>query len=442
VSPNRGKRPTKRRTGGGGGATRPSALVATRRQGLLAFGVLFAALFLIVAIAEGLGSPDVPSGDVALVEEVPGDIGNISQEEFDRALAQAAAQSGVKKVPKPGDDQYDELKETALSGMLDMVWIRGQAEEMGVSVTPKEVRDEFKKLKDENFKNEAEYQKFLKESNYTQADVNQRVEVQIIGTEIQKKITDSAPKPSDSEIEDYYEAAKSTQFTQKATRDVRLVVNKDEAKAEKAKALLEKDDSAANWKKVAKKYSEDTVTKENGGQQKGLAEGVLEEPLNEAVFNTPEGRVEGLVKTDRGYYVFMVENSTPENVQELSEVESQIKSQLEQQAQQEVFGEFVTDYTARWKSRTFCAEDFTIERCANFEAPAHSATAPPACYEEDPKDGLPEACPAPVFQLIPAVPGSVTPVERRGRPLPQRPIPGATGESAEAPPGLTLPTTP
>jgi foldase protein PrsA len=266
------------------------------------------------------------------------------------------------------------------------------------------------------------------------------VKVQIIGTEIQKQITESAPKPSQSEIEDYYEAAKATQFTQQATRDIRLVLNKDKAKAEEAKALLEKDDSPENWKKVAKKYSEDEVTKSNGGQQKGLAEGVTEEPLNEAIFSTPEDRLEGPIKTERGYNIFLVENSTPENVQELSEVESQIESQLEQQAQQEVFGEFVSDYTARWKSRTFCADDFTIERCANFDPPAHAATAPPACYEEDPKEPA-EACPAPVFQLIPAVPGSVTPVEPRGKPLPQRPVPAPNGaEATEAPPGLTLPT--
>ncbi len=37
---------------------------------------------------------------------------------------------------------------------------------------------------------------------------------------------------------------------------MRVVVNKDKAKVEEAKAALEKDDSPASWKKVAAKYSE------------------------------------------------------------------------------------------------------------------------------------------------------------------------------------------
>jgi foldase protein PrsA len=411
-----------------------------RRLGLLVFGVTFLALFLIVAIAEGIGDPSVPSGDVALVEDAPGDAGTITEPGFVKALAQAAAQSGQKKVPKPGDDQYDELKEGALGSLLDMAWLKGQAAEMGISVTEKEVAEEFKKLKDENFKTPAEYEEFLKESKYTQADVDARVELQMLSTQIQEQITESAPEPSQSEIENYYEAAKATQFTQQPTRDVRTILNKDKAKAEAAKELLEKDDSPASWKKVAKKYSEDEVTKDKGGLQKALAEGAVEEPLNEAIFETPEDRVEGPIETERGHYVFVVENSTPESVQELGDVEEQIKSQLEQQLQQEVFGEFVADYTARWKARTFCASDFTVERCANFTAEAHPSTAPPACYEADPKEA-PEACPAPVFQLIPAQPGSVTPLEPRGKPLAQRPRPLESAESgeAEAPP-VPLPT--
>jgi parvulin-like peptidyl-prolyl isomerase len=394
-----------------------------------------------VAISEGLGDPGVPSGDVAIVEDAPADSGNISEAEFERSFKQTVAQSGQKEPPKPGDEQYDELREAALTGLLDSVWLSGQAGEMGISVTQKEVADEFKKLKDENFKTEAEYEKFLKESGFTQADVDDRVELQMLSTQIQEGITEGTPAPSEDAIENYYKAAKSTQFTQPETRDVRLVLNKKVAKANQAKAMLEKDDSPASWKKVAGNFSEDETTKKQGGLRKELAEGGIEEPVNEAIFSTPEGRIEGPVKGDQGYYVFMVENSTPENVQELSEVEDQIKSQLEQQAQQEAFSEFVSDYTARWKARTFCAEDFVIERCANFEGDAHPATAPPACYEADPKEPA-EACPAPVFQLVPATPGSVTPLQPRGTPLAQRPIPAPGAEAAGEAAPIELPTTP
>jgi parvulin-like peptidyl-prolyl isomerase len=440
VSPNRGRRPTSRKSASGGSGRRQIDPAATKRLGLLVFGVAFIVLFVIIAIAEGLGDPSIPSGNVALVQDAPEDTGDITKAEFDRSLEQTAAQAGEKETPKPGDKKYDELKEAALNAVLDMVWIQGQAEEMGISVTDKEVSEELEKLKKENFKSEAEYKKFLKQSKYSQADVNQRVKLQVLGTQVQEQITDGVAEPSKDEIENYYEAAKSLQFTQKATRDVRLVGNKDRKKVEQAKASLEKDNSPASWKKVAKKYSEDP-SKNQGGLQKGLAEGSAEEPLNEVIFETPEKQLTGPVKTPRFYYIFEVEGSTPENVQDLSEVEAQIKSQLEQQAQQEAFSAFVANYTARWRSRTFCASGYEIERCANFKTAAHPATAPPGCYEANPKEP-PEACPAPVFQLVPALPGTVTPVEPRGKPLAQRPVPAVTSESSEAPTSLPLPTSP
>ncbi len=303
---------------------------------------------------------------------------------------------------------------------------------MGIEVSDKEIADELKKLKKENFKNEAEYEKFLKTSHYSPADIDRRVKVQIIGTEIQNEINESAPKPTQSEIENYYAAAKDTPFTQKASRDIRVIVNKDKAKVEAAREALEKDRSPDSWKEAAKKYSEDPVTKGKGGLQAGITEGAAEEPLNEAFFETPERELSGVVKTPQAYYVFEVENSTPERVQELEDVETQIKTQLEQTLQQDAFGVFISNYSNKWRSRTFCADDYVMERCANYTPNAHPSTAPPGCYEEDPKDGLPDACPAPVFQLVPALPGTVSPVEPRGTPLAQRPFP-AGGKEAEEP---------
>src|SRR5262249_26271444 len=154
-------------------------------------------------------------------------------------------------------------------------------------------------------------------------DINNRVKIQLLSEKLQEQLKEKAPKPSQSEVEDYYEAAKSTQFTQKASRDVRVVVNKDRKKAEEAHEALTKDNSSGNWKKVAKQFSEDAATKESGGLKKGLTEGIEEEPLNAAIFGTPEGQVEGPLKTKGSYTVFEVVNSTPESVQELKTVESQ-----------------------------------------------------------------------------------------------------------------------
>lgn len=419
-----------RKGSGKGSSAGASGQIAARRLGLVTFGVAFLLLFLVVAISEGIGDPSVPSGSIALVEDAPGDIGDITQERFDHALEQAAAQAGVKKVPKPGDPQYDELKETALNGLFESIWLQGLADERGVTVSDQELEDELKKVKKESFKSEAEFKKFLKEQKYTQADVDERILLQKLSGEIQAEVSEEAPKPSEREVENYYEAAKSTQFTTPPSRDLRLIVNKDEEKAKQALAALEKDNTAKNWAKVAKKYSEDPATKGKGGKQEAVQEGTLEEPLDKAVFAAIEGQIEGPVDAPRGFTLFEVTKSSPESVQELKDVKSQIESTLAQRNEQEFFAAFVSDFNTTWTGRTFCADDYTTERCINFKGSGHPATAPSTCYEADPDGGRPEACPAPVFQLVPAMPGTITPLEPQGKPLAQRPVPVPGSEAA------------
>jgi hypothetical protein len=128
-----------------------------------------------------------------------------------------------------------------------------------------------------------------------------------------------------------------------------------------------------------------------------------------------------------------------EEVQPLDEVEAQIKSQLEQQMQQEFFSEFIGAYQSKWASRTFCADGYVIERCANYKGSGHASSAPPACYEADPKTPATE-CPAPVQQSKPALPGSVSILKPQGEPLAQRPVvPGSESAASTPAEGTPVP---
>jgi foldase protein PrsA len=450
VSPSQRKRPTSGKGGSKSGAAgRSSGSAPLQRLGLLVFGVAFVLLFVGFAVAEGIGQPSVPSGDVALVQDVPSDLGHVSEAEYKRSFLQTIAQAGLKKAPKPGDEKYEEVKKQALGNLFDTIWIQGEAEELGISATPKQIATKLTEIKKTNFKTKAEFKKFLKTSHYTRSDVNERVKLQILSEQIQQQIGNEAPTPTSSQIQQFYDAAKSSQFTTPESRDVRVVVNKDQSKVEQAKAKLEKDDSPASWTKVAKKYSTDPTTKTTGGLQAGLTEESAEATLGPQPFSSPKGQVVGPVKATSGYVVFEVEKVTPEKVQPLEAVKSQISSQLEQQGQQEFFTGFVANFSSKWESRTFCAPGYVIERCDNYKANGHSAEADPACYESNPKKA-PEACPAPVLQVKPALPGTVSILTPAGQQLAQRPQPAGLkpveeGASLEGlPPGVTSapPTSP
>jgi hypothetical protein len=262
------------------------------------------------------------------------------------------------------------------------------------------------------------------------------VKTQLLSTRIQETISGEAPTPSSSEISDYYDAAKGAQYTTAESRDVRVVVNKDKAKIEAAKAALEKDDSPASWKEVAAKYSEDPTTKSKGGLQPALTEELLasQEGLKSAIFGNPTGVIAGPVDIEGKLFLVEVQKLNPQKVKALPEVSAEIKTQLTQQVTQEAFSEFVAEWQSKWSSRTFCADGYEIERCANYP-PAKRVEKEreqyKSCYEADPKEPAKE-CPAPVAQTKPALPGSVTILKPGGEPLPQGPRPVGLKEGAES----------
>jgi foldase protein PrsA len=402
-----------------------------QRLTLLGFAALFILLFVIFAVAEGVGDPSVPSDAAVVIEDAPEGLGTITTKDFEHALEQTAAQEKV-PVPKPGDAKYDEIKEKALGEKIESVWIQGVAAEEGITVTKAEIAKELKKLKSQAFKTEKQYEEFLKESHFTQADVNERVKLQMLSEQVQNQVTEEAPIPSKSELETYYEAAKASQFTTPESRDIRVIKNKDEAKVEEAKAALEKDDSIKSWEKVAKEFSTDT-TKSNGGLQSAVSEETLGEPLGPEVFSADQGVLEGPLSEKGTFTVFEVMKITNEKVQSFDETKSQISEQLAEQAKQQHFAAFARNWGSTWEARTFCAADYTIPRCSNFESSGRPAEADEACYEADPKTPA-EACPAPVPQVKPAQPGTISPLNPEGQKLAQRPRPSGL-EEAIAPEG-------
>ena len=82
-------------------------------------------------------APDqLPDTVVAVVSHVPQALGRLTSREFQRALAQVAAPH---RAPRPGSGEYERLKRVALESRLELIWIQGQAAEMGIKVSTAEV---------------------------------------------------------------------------------------------------------------------------------------------------------------------------------------------------------------------------------------------------------------------------------------------------------------
>jgi foldase protein PrsA len=303
----------------------------------------FAAAGLVLAACGG-----VPGNSVATVDGEP-----IEKRDYEHWNA-------VVKKLTPGIKAAD-AKHQALQVLVSFRWVEGEAERLDVEVSGAEVDKSFAEQKRQAFPKEADYLKFIRQSGQTEADIRARVRVDLLGQKIQQQVVKGKDTVSDTAVADFY-AKNKARFAQPEKRDLRVVLTKGKADAEKAHAALERGDS---WAKVAKRYSIDDTSKAAGGKLPAQAEGTLDAALDKAVFAAEKGELAGPVKTQYGYYVFTVTNVVAPSQQTLAEAKETIKQTLAVQNQQKAMTAFTEAFTKRWREKTQCAAGYRTTDCAN-----------------------------------------------------------------------------
>ncbi len=109
---------------------------------------------------------------------------------------------------------------------------------------------------------------------------------------------------------------------------------------------------------------------------------------------------------------------------------AEASAELAQLKGQEAREAFSLSFYEKWRSRTHCAPENVIERCANAKARSISLANHALCLEEDLVGQRPDACAAPVLPTAPALPGTVEILEPHGDQLQQGPRPIASEGTA------------
>jgi len=296
------------------------------------------------------------------------------------AAKRKATPAPAKGQPKVTDDQlktqckqeYEQLRNQVLQLLISFKWIQGEADTMNVKVTDAEVKKSFAEQKKQSFPKDADYKKFIAQSGQTEADILQRVKLDLLSNKIRDKVVKGKDNVSDAAIQDFFNKNKA-RFAQPEKRDLRVVLTKGKDDAQKAYNALKGGD---DWKTVAKKYSIDDTSKASGGKLPAQAKGTLDKELDDAVFSAKKNDLVGPVKTQYGYYVFTVTDVTAASQQTLAEAKDTIKQTLVSQNQQKALDSFVKDFTKRWKEKTECSEGYKTSDCKNGPKATPTPTAP------------------------------------------------------------------
>jgi foldase protein PrsA len=269
------------------------------------------------------------------------------------------------------EQQYKSLQTEVLGFLISSEWVLGEAANLGVKVTDKEVEKQFATVKNQQFPKAAEFDKFLKSSGQTVSDLLLRVKLNLLSTKIQQKISKAKINITQAQIEKYYNENKQ-HFGTPEKRTIAIILTKTEAQAKKAKQEIE---SGKSFASVAKAVSIDPTSKTNGGVIVGVVKGQEEAALDSAVFTAQPNVLSGPVKTPFGFYIYEVKSISKGSQQTLAQAQASIKQQLTSTKQSTALTTFVANFKKKWTAKTVCRSGYVVMNCKSFKAPKGSTGA-------------------------------------------------------------------
>ena len=300
---------------------------------------------LLLALATALsvaacGSEDdektVPAGSIALVGDQP-----IPKAELDRLLEQARSnyEAQNQDFPEAGTPEYENIKSTLVRSLVQQAQWEQAGAAMGLKVEEDEINSQLASLKDQYFKgDEDKYETELEKQGLTEEQLREQIQSKLLSDKIYAAVTKKATV-TDAEIQAYYEENRA-QYQQPEARQVRHILVKTKALADEIYADLQ---GGADFAELAKKYSEDTASKADGGKFEAF-KGKTVAPFDKFVFSAETGELSKPIKTEFGWHVIEVLGDVEEpSSQPLEKVRESIRTTLLQEKQNKALQDWVAE---------------------------------------------------------------------------------------------------
>jgi foldase protein PrsA len=306
--------------------------------------ILFLCTLGLGVAACGSNDEKVPDGAVAVVGDQ-----EISKAEFDALMdrAHTAYEAQKRPFPKTGTPEYKALQNQALQYLVQQAKYREKADDLDIKVSDKEIDDRLKQVKQQYFGgSEEKYKQNLKQQNITEKDLRTQIENQLISEKIYDKVTQGV-KVSDKQIEEYYGAHKKD-YKVAESRDVRHILVNKKALADSIRSQLE---NGGSWKTLAKKYSKDPSSKDNGGKLT-VRRGETVPEFDKTAFSLDKNEISQPVKTQYGYHVIQALSAIkPAKQTPLKDVKEQIRQQLLQEKRQKAVADWSKDLNKEFEHK-------------------------------------------------------------------------------------------
>ena len=156
-------------------------------------------------------------------------------------------------------------------------------------------------------------------------------------------------KPNEEEVRGYYEQNKNKFTTPEERRASHILIafgEDKEASKKKAEEVLAKvKANPADFAKLAKEFSTDGGSAQQGGDLDFFPRGMMVKPFEDATFSAKKGDIVGPIESDFGWHIIYVTDIRPSAVRPFEAVRSDIEAEYIGQMALREFSEKAEDFT-------------------------------------------------------------------------------------------------
>ncbi|MGG0889246.1 peptidylprolyl isomerase [Cytobacillus horneckiae] len=257
----------------------------------------------------------------------------------------AATVNGEKISKSELDDALSsQYGSTVLDTLISDEIIRQEMKKENIKVSDKEIAEEMEAYMD-TFGGEDTFNEVLKNSG---VDVS-IIEKNIMTYLASKKILEPKIEITDEEIQTYFDENKDS-FDKEEEVEASHILVDDEKTAKEVVKKIEQDEDFAE---LAKEYSTDTATKDNGGELVFFAKGDMVKEFEEKAFGMENGDISEPVKTEYGYHIIKVTDKQEPKKAELEEVKDEIKDILLESKLESEYSVWLNEKFEEYEIKTF-----------------------------------------------------------------------------------------
>ncbi|MFJ7737977.1 peptidylprolyl isomerase [Lysinibacillus sp. NPDC097287] len=166
--------------------------------------------------------------------------------------------------------------------------------------------------------------------------------------QLTKQVIAASIEITDEEVEEYFENNKDN-YGQEEQVVASHILLEDETTA---KEVLAKVKAGEDFAELAKEYSADTETKEDGGDLGYVSRGQMDEAFEEAVFALEKDAVSEVVQTPEGYHIIKVTGKVPAEEAVFEDVKEEVYEAVLESRVNDEYAAWVTDKKAEYDIET------------------------------------------------------------------------------------------